>query len=555
MKKIISWLGISLLALSTELPAQAIFQSYYQWINILNVDHGPYKKVRTWQNGSTPIYFAVGGATDPSTNGDMATFSSIDGSTGAMLFTKIITQPFPTTQTFEATGVAVADNFSTALVAVLCNHTDNTGLTQALLYEFDVSGTLVGAVNLGAGTGVDVVYNSSASAFDVLCEVNGTNGTDFELTGVNAFGFFPLWTTTYNWGAQDKPAALVIDNGEIVADGYTTVGTDRQILMVRTTAFGQLVWGQAFGLANRSETITDVVFYVNQEGQFRYGFCGWDDLTDQGLIGDVAISGPQDGYSERYITSINTQQKQIHINAIARSDNNIFACGMYNKRSPFIATFIKNANLRPLSLHLFDDQESAPEELLDIQANLGQTNVVSVGYQQRSVAWNSSPANQRYSWIMTTTTSGVSTCQTAAIEGSTLLSGSNPQQFVSTGNGTTVGNFTGFSNPTFFTSLDNCITPSRLAAPGSTTAEPERFSSLYPNPGSGIFYLDGAIAEDEKALLRITDLSGRVVDEYQLVAGTTQQTIDLTGLANGIYSWSIILNDNPVRSEKLIIAR
>lgn len=555
MKTILSWLGAAMLLFSSTAHSQAIFQSYYNWANILNVDHGPYKKVRTWMNGNVPMYFAVGGANNPQGTNPMATLSCIDGSTGSMVFTKIISSPFEVTQTFEAVGVAVASNSSSPTIAVLCNYDNGTGKKQCLLYQFQSNGLLTGSLNLGEGTAVDVVYNNYSQAFDVLCEVTNAAGSDYELTGIDVYSFTSLWSKTYNWGAQDKPAALVIDNGDIVAAGNTEVGTDRQIFIVRTTSFGDIYWGQAFGFTNRRETISDIVFYYNTDGQFRYAFCGWDETTDQSFVGDVTIAGPQYGYSERYITSVNGVQKKMKAKSLARNEGNVFVCGLYDNKAPFVAMFLKNSNLTPQNFRFFDDAENVKEELFDIQYEFGMPDVVTVGYQQRNVAWGSSPAGQNYSWIMDMTPTGFATCKTSANAATAFFTGTDPFAICTTGNGDGATGFTGYANPTFFLSLDNCITPSRLMAPGEDEPATPAVASLYPNPGNGNFYLEGVFDENKNSVLHITDLSGRTVRETQLIAGTTKQNIDLTDLPDGVYAWTITVEGEIVKTEKLIIVR
>ncbi|CAN5806992.1 hypothetical protein BH11BAC7_BH11BAC7_12780 [soil metagenome] len=560
MKKLFFGLGTAMLLSSAQLPAQIIFQNYYQWVNPQHVDHGPFNKVKTWKSGNTPFYFIVGGATDPSGNFDAPTFSCINGATGSTVFSELIAQPFfGPPITFEAVSLAIGTLPSNPSIAVLCNHLNSSGINQVLLYEFDVSGTVLAATNLGPGKGIDVVFNPQGNAFDVLCEVNGTNGTDYEFTGVDAYSFFTSWSKTYNWGALDKPTSLAIDNGDIVAGGYTEVGADRQILMIRTDVMGNIIWGQAFGLPNRRETITDIVFYYNTDGFFRYGFCGWDETTDQALVGDVAISGPQSGYTERYIATVNGQHfRKTHATAIARSDNNVFICGAYEDNSPFIATFLKNNNLTPQNFDFFDDSETIPEGLNDITCELGTTaRVVSVGFQQRNVAWGTSPANQNYSWIMTMSQLGTANCKISANAVTTLSSGTDPFQIVSTAAGISRGAFSGAITKTNFNSLDNCVNPARFGAEEETIEQAkvtDRFSALYPNPGNGTFYIDGAVAETENAIISITDLQGRAVASQQLVPGATRQTIELGNLANGIYYWSVLLNGEILRSDKLIIA-
>lgn len=559
MKKIISWLGIALLFAVTNLNAQAIFQSYYQWANILNVDHGSYKKVKTWMSGGVPYYFAVGGATDPSGNGDMAILSCINGSTGAMVFTKIITQPFPTTETFEAVSVAVTENnSSTPIIAVLCNHTNAAGQTKMLLYQFDVNGLVTNALDLGFGKGIDVAHNPfSVPAFDVLSEVKGVGGTDYQLMAIDPLSFAVQFSNTYSWGANDKPTALVIDNGDMVAAGYTEVGLDRQIFMVRAAWFGFLIWGQAFGLPNRRETITDVVFYTNEDELYRYGFCGYDDRSGNALVGDVGIAGPSFGYTERYIPTVNNVRKPMRATAIARTSNMLFVSGMYDNVSPFIATFSKNANLTPLSFNFFDDQDTEKEELNDIYWNFSYPNVVSVGSQRRNQAWGVSPANQDYSWLITLSTAADATCETPANAQTLLYTSQNAAVLCQMDEGYPAVPFTGYANPTYFASLDNCITPMRMAGEEDAVAMEEaanRVFALYPNPGNGIFAIDGAIAENETAILRVTDMTGRLLREQNLIAGTTKQFIDLAELSDGIYSVSVTIDGVPIRIEQLVIA-
>lgn len=559
MKTIFTWLGVAMLLSSIELPAQAIFQSYYQWSNILNVDHGPYKKVKTWMDGSTAKYFAVGGANNPAGTNPMATFSLIDGSTGTQIYTKIISSPYTDAQTFEAVSLAISNNAAAPTIAVLCNYVKTNGKTAVLLYQFASNGLLTRTIDLGEGKGVDVIYNpaSGAPAFDVLCEVNTSThaGIDYEITSVDDIYFTVYWSQTYNWGTQDHPAALVIHGGDIVAAGYTEAGTDRQIFMVRVSAFGYLMWAQAFGLPNRRETITDVVYYLNTDSQFRYGFCGFDQSTGNGLVGDVSVIGPTYGYTERYITGVNAGGEKIIPSAIARNETNIYVCGSVDGDTPFIAMFSKNANITPLNISLYDDGEDIKEALLDIHYEFGQPNVVSVGYERRSVAWGTSPANQDYSWIMNIGVNGRANCRTAATQTTVLYNATEEygQATENLGDGAT--EITGYANPTFYVSLDNCVTPARLAGPGSEEPEGTNLSALYPNPGDGIFYLDGAIDESKTALLRITDMTGRLICEKQLVAGTTKQTIDLSDLPDGAYAWSVIINGESIRSEKLIIVR
>lgn len=546
MKKIIIGLGLALLIPSAVLQAQSLFQRYYQWLNILNVDHGTYNKVKTRMNGTTAFYYAVGSATNPQNGNWHGTLSCIDGSTGNLVYSKIITPPFTPTQRFEVVSLAISES-ATPTLALLCNHRNTTGVNKTVLIKTDLNGVVLGALDLGNGKGVDVIYNPSIFGYVVLSEVTTAGNSDFELTGVDEIGFTQVWARTFNWGQFDIPAALVIDNGDVVAAGTSVGSSDRQILMVKTDAVGNFMWGQAFGSPSHSEVITDVVFYLNAENQFRYGFSGYDSNTQQALVGDVSAGGPQFGYTERYITSVNNQAAASIASAIARTSNTVYICGMFNNRT-FIASYSKNANLTPLNFRFYDDGEDVPEELKDIHFNLGQPNVVSVGYQQRSVAWNGSPAGQNYSWIVTLTPNGASNCRTSASALHNLITGTTPAATLSSGNGASAGNFQAFINSTFSAQLDNCVTPARLAADETSVQ-----STVYPNPGNGLFYINTDSEESMNLLLRITDVNGRTVHEQQLQPGLKQQLIDITALADGIYFWTLSSNNEKLRSDKLII--
>ncbi|MGL5892772.1 MAG: hypothetical protein ACRC3B_22960, partial [Bacteroidia bacterium] len=398
MKKIIAGLGIAMLILSETAYSQTLFQNYYQWLNIMNVDHGPFTKVKTRMSGTTALYYTAGSATNPQNGNWHGTLNCVDGSTGNLVFSKIITPPFASTQRFEAVSLAISLPGSS--IAILCNHRTTTGINKTVLIKTDFNGLVQAALDLGPGKGVDVIYNSSAFQYDVLCEVTTAGNTDFELTGVDEFGLTTIWCNRYNWGTFDIPAALVIDNGDIVAAGTAVQAADRQVLLLKTDALGNLFWGQPFGLSNVAEVVTDVVFYLNTNNEFRYGYCGYDSNTQQAMIGDVSAGGPQFGFKERFLTSVNNQVSTSIATSIARTGNNVYICGTFDNRT-FIASYLKDVSLTPQNFRFYDDGEDVPEELRDIHYETGQPNIVSVGYQQRSAAWNGSPAGQNYSWIVT----------------------------------------------------------------------------------------------------------------------------------------------------------
>jgi hypothetical protein len=390
----------------------------------------------------------------------------------------------------------------------------------------------------------------------VLCQVVNGFGTDFEITGVDEMTLTVLFNRTYNFTQFDKPTAMTIDNGDIICAGYSEGSGDRQILMVRTGPSGVVFWGQAFGFTNRREIITDVLYYQTNDGFYRYGYCGYDESNNRALIGDVSPNGPQFGFSQRYVTSVDGQQRQTRATAMAKTDNSIFVCGMVDDVSPFIATYSKDLNLTHLNFRFHDDNEGSREELSDIYWNFGQPRVVAVGLQRLDVPWNSSPAGQDYSWIMTQTPVAFGGCRRSANALTSLFTGSTPVAIIPSGAGASGSAFTPFANQTFFTWADNCTQSMRLGAPAETAAAPaaEKVSAMFPNPGSDVMSFDATLAEGESATLRIVDLGGRVVHEQQLNAGAIRQLVNVEALADGAYCWSVTINGETVRSDRMIIA-
>ncbi len=78
--------------------------------------------------------------------------------------------------------------------------------------------------------------------------------------------------------------------------------------------------------------------------------------------------------------------------------------------------------------------------------------------------------------------------------------------------------------------------------------------SLYPNPSNGMINLvyDGTVL---KGKFQITDLTGRIIDSYEMTGSKGQMTINETGLTNGMYFYQVIDSGNIATSGKFIIAK
>ncbi|MBL0281946.1 MAG: T9SS type A sorting domain-containing protein [Bacteroidetes bacterium] len=71
----------------------------------------------------------------------------------------------------------------------------------------------------------------------------------------------------------------------------------------------------------------------------------------------------------------------------------------------------------------------------------------------------------------------------------------------------------------------------------------------FPNPGSGVFYIDGVEAG---ATVNVFDLSGKLIVTNTI---SDEAIVDLTGYADGIYLVEISKMISFLRKKKIILAR
>ncbi|MFY9310168.1 MAG: T9SS type A sorting domain-containing protein [Bacteroidia bacterium] len=82
------------------------------------------------------------------------------------------------------------------------------------------------------------------------------------------------------------------------------------------------------------------------------------------------------------------------------------------------------------------------------------------------------------------------------------------------------------------------------------------FFTLYPNPNDGNMVFDYSLLdENDKAELDIYDIAGKLLYKYELDISDNQLSISHKGLNNGIYLYKIKINEQIVKSSKLIIIK
>ena len=103
------------------------------------------------------------------------------------------------------------------------------------------------------------------------------------------------------------------------------------------------------------------------------------------------------------------------------------------------------------------------------------------------------------------------------------------------------------------------VTVKKLAGCDSTASVPEygidKIFSLYPNPNNGRVLLSYSLKANDKAELLIYDITGKWVNTQQLNSAETQMPISVELLTNGIYFYTIVVNNKIVKRDKLIIIK
>jgi hypothetical protein len=84
----------------------------------------------------------------------------------------------------------------------------------------------------------------------------------------------------------------------------------------------------------------------------------------------------------------------------------------------------------------------------------------------------------------------------------------------------------------------------------------EKFNfNLYPNPNNGNMLLDYSIHQGETGIIKIYDLTGKLIGSYTLNVNANQLKINNNDLNNGIYMYAIIVNGKTVKTDKLVIIK
>ena len=81
-------------------------------------------------------------------------------------------------------------------------------------------------------------------------------------------------------------------------------------------------------------------------------------------------------------------------------------------------------------------------------------------------------------------------------------------------------------------------------------------SEIYPNPANTMINLDYELTDKvEQAEVKIFNLLGAEMKSVMLERNGNRVTMDITGLNNGIYFYSVLVNNDIYRTRKLVVQR
>ena len=94
-----------------------------------------------------------------------------------------------------------------------------------------------------------------------------------------------------------------------------------------------------------------------------------------------------------------------------------------------------------------------------------------------------------------------------------------------------------------------------LTIKNSTTPDRIKDYKLYPNPNDGNMTLEYSIEGNKTGLFSIYDMTGRLVKQQTLVAENKTTLVNAVELSGGAYYYVIKVENEKVKSDKLIIVK
>lgn len=89
----------------------------------------------------------------------------------------------------------------------------------------------------------------------------------------------------------------------------------------------------------------------------------------------------------------------------------------------------------------------------------------------------------------------------------------------------------------------------------TSTIEPKRSFNLFPNPNNGNMTLTYDFGKDTEGSMNLFDVTGKLINTYNLSNTTGSIEINESQLHNGIYFYCILVNGIKINTNKIVIIK
>ncbi len=88
------------------------------------------------------------------------------------------------------------------------------------------------------------------------------------------------------------------------------------------------------------------------------------------------------------------------------------------------------------------------------------------------------------------------------------------------------------------------------------TVKSARISNAYPNPATDNIFLDYKLPSNvNNAKIKVSNLLGNILDVVELTAREGKATVNVSNLKNGVYFYSLIINNSATVTRKFVVNR
>jgi hypothetical protein len=544
--KLLTTVGLAALFLSANVQAQV--QNYYHFNGAGLNDRGTGNEIIQTASPTAPIGMVVGGAAFTAANVPSAFIAKYNNAGVAVFHRFFRLNAAPAGSVCEAVSVVEATTTAVHGFGLLCY--TNAAPAQTVLIKTDVNGNFLWKREIGTLRGASVAYDATLQRFLCLTQTFTQGTNQIHLVVVNANTGAIIFDRYFD-GCQgdDTPVTVIHDTG---LNNYVCLGQSRnlasgdiQIMVVRVTTAGALVYIRLFGDPGRREVATDLLRNP-AAAEFTIGgyIVGTPNIP---FFAALAVGGgastifpcnvPGDNISRR-MAFINGQYMLVGRQTDALANINGFLVSVTTAYAP-------------VAYRIYGQPPAAgAEELNDISlGSVAALPTIMCGRHQRTVAWLGSPANTFYNWVVTANNLGIGTCPInfayTNISYSPVPVPCNFFEALISPTLTTQVNITQLVTP-----LNECTNPNRLAG----TQDTETQTLLYPNPANNELITEIELSENETAELVLIDMTGRVVRTESLGNQSGRITQNVSDLPEGIYLCIIRTADRTLLEQKVVIS-